>query len=141
MKNRFFLPAAQFAYNKGLGCADAQLTISHNIHKSLDIQGWSHIVQLGFSAAFDKVSLCGLLLNLMSIGVYRSVLSICREFLSNRRQRVVVDGSASEWILILSGVPKGSVLGPLLLILNTSEMFERVENWLYAYLPMLITQH
>ena len=54
------------------------------------------------------------------------------EFLSDRRQRVVVDGAAIEWIPITSGVPQGSVLGPLLFILYTSEMFELVENRLFA---------
>ena len=61
------------------------------------------------------------------------LLSICTKFLSNRRQRVVVDGAASKWIPIISGVPQGSVLGPLLFILYTSEMFELVENRLFAY--------
>ena len=45
----------------------------------------------------------------------------------------MVDGAASEWIPIASGVSRGSVLGPLLFILYTSEMFELVENILYAY--------
>ena len=59
--------------------------------------------------------------------------SICTEFLSDRWQRVVVEGAASEWIPIISGVPQGSVLGALLFILFTSEMFELVENRLFAY--------
>ena len=41
------------------------------------------------------------------------MMSICREFLSNRRQRVVVDGATSEWIPIVSTGPQGSVLYPL----------------------------
>ena len=45
----------------------------------------------------------------------------------------MVEGAAREWIPIFSGVPQGSVLGPLLFILFTSEMFELVENRLYAY--------
>ena len=56
------------------------------------------------------------------------MLSICTEFLSDRRQIVVVDGSVSEWIPIIAGMPQGSVLGPLLFILYTSEMFELVES-------------
>ena len=49
------------------------------------------------------------------------------------REIVVVDGAASEWIQIISGGPQGTVLGPLLFILYTSEMFEPVENRLFAY--------
>ena len=93
----------------------------------------SYIVQLNFSAAFDRARHSGLLFKLKYIGVGVSVLSICTEFLSDRRQRVVVDGATSEWITIILGVPQGSVLGHLLFILYTSEMFELVENRLYAY--------
>ena len=71
----------------------------------------SYIVQLDFSAAFERVNRSGLLLKLKSIGVGGSVLSICREFHSNRRQRVVVDGANSEWFPIVSSVPQRSVFG------------------------------
>ena len=68
-----------------------------------------------------------------SIDVGGTALSICRELLSNRRPRVLVDGATSEWIPILSGVPQGRALGPLLFILYTREIFElREQNSLYA---------
>ena len=51
-----------------------------------------------FSAAFDRVSLSGLLFKLKFIGVGGSGLSISTEFLSDLKQRVVVDGAASVWI-------------------------------------------
>ena len=85
-----------------------------------------------FSAAFERLSHSGLLFKLKSIGVGDSLLSICRKFLSNRRQWVVVDGATSERIPIVSGVPQWSVLGPLLFIIYTSEMFELVKNRLFA---------
>ena len=96
----------------------------------------SYIVQLDFSAAFDRVSHSGLLFKLKTIGVGGSVLSICTEFLSDRRQGGVVDGATSEWIPIISGMPQRSVLGPLLFILYTSECL----SWLRTdILPMQIT--
>ena len=125
--------AVRFVYRKGLGCTDALLTTSHHLQKSLDTEIESYIVQLDFRAAFDKVGHSGLTFKLKSISVGGGVLSICREFLSNRRQRVVVDGATSEWIPNVYGVPQGSVLSPLLCIIYTSEMFELVEYRLYAY--------
>ena len=89
------MPAAQFAYWKGLGCTDALLTISYHLQKSLEEWIESYTVQLDFSAAFDRVSHSGLLFKLKSIGVISNVLSICREFIVDRRQRVVVDGATS----------------------------------------------
>ena len=84
-----YLPAAQFAYRKARGCMDALLTTSHHLQKSSDEGIASYIVQLDFSAAFGRVSHSGLLFNLKPIGVGGSVLSICRDSLSDRRQRVV----------------------------------------------------
>ena len=70
----------------------------------------------------------GLLFKSKSIGVGGSVPSICKEFVSNRSQSVVVVGAASEWIPIVSGAPQGIVFGPFLVILYISQMFELVEN-------------
>ena len=93
----------------------------------------SYIVQLYFSAAFDRVSHSGLLFKFKSIGVGGSVLSIWTEILSDSRQRVVADGAASEWIPINSGLPHGSVLDTLPFILYISEVFGLVENRLFSY--------
>ena len=64
----------------------------------------------------------------MHVGFGGSVLSILSEFLSNRSQQVMVDGCRSKLVNVLSGVPQGSVLGPLLFLLHTSELFSILEN-------------
>ena len=126
-------PAARFTCTKGLGCTDAMLSIYHHHQKSIDAGMEFYIVQIDFSAAIDRNLHSGLLFKLKFIDIDGSVMSICTEFLYDHRQRVVVDGGACEWIPLISGVPRGSVLGSLLFILYTSEMFELVGNRLFAY--------
>ena len=82
----------------------------------------ARIVQIDFSAAFDRVNHQGILFKLCSVGVGVSVLSVLKQFLSNRSQYVVVHGCRSKLINIVSAVPQGSVLGPQLFLLYTAEL-------------------
>ena len=81
------------------------------------------MVQIDFSAAFDRVNHLGILYKLCSVGIGGSVLSILTQFLSNRTQQVMVDGCRSKLANVVSGVPQGSVLALLLFLLYTSELF------------------
>ena len=89
-------------------------------------------MQIDFSAAFDGVNHLGILYKLCYVGIGGSVLSILTQFLSNRTQQVMVDGCRSKLVNI-SGVPQGSVLGPSLFPLYTSELFSILENKLIGY--------
>ena len=60
-------------------------------------------------------------------------MSILTQFLSNRSQHVIVDGCRSKLVNVVSGVPQDSVLGPLLFLLYTSELFSILENKLTGY--------
>ena len=77
----------------------------------------------------------GILYKFCSVGIGGSVLSmsIVTQFLSNRSQHVVVDGSRSKLVKVVSGVPHRSVLGPLLFFLYTSEHFSILGNKLVGY--------
>ena len=90
-------------------------------------------MQIDFSAAFDRVNHQGILYRLSSVGIGGSVLSVLPQFLSNRSQFALVDGCRSKLVTVVSGVPQGSVFGPLLFLLYTSELFSVLENKLIGY--------
>ena len=91
------------------------------------------MVGLDFSAAFDRVNHKALVFELSKLGVGGPFISILTEILSNRLQRVVVDGQFNEYRIVISGVPQGGVLGPLHFILYTHDMWFGLENMLGSY--------
>ena len=91
------------------------------------------MVGLDFSAAFDQVNHEAFVFKLRQLGVGGPFLSILTEFFSNRLQRVVVDGQFNEYRNVISGIPQGSVLGPLVFILYTHDMWFGLENMLISY--------
>ena len=127
------LPTTQFAYRKGLGTCDALLCVSHTLQSALENGQEARIVQIDFSAAFDRVNHLGILYKFCSVGIGGSVLSILTQFLSNRSQQVMVDGCRSKLVNVVSGVPQGSVYLLLLFLLYTSELFSILENKLIDY--------
>ena len=133
MDRRGVLPTTQFAYRKGLGTCDALLCVSHTLQSALENGQEARIVQIDISAAFDRVNHLGILNKLCSVGIGGSILSILTKFLSNRSQQVMVDGCRSRLVNVVSGVSQGSVLGPLLFLLYTSELFSILENKLISY--------
>ncbi len=133
LEHSHLIPANQFAYRKNLGTTDALLTISHKIQQALDCGHEARVVQLDFSAAFDRVNHAGLLRKLQSFGVGGPVLSILTQFLTHRTHRVCVDSCYSDWYSVHSGVPQGSVLGPLLFNVYTSDLLQITSNPIYGY--------
>ena len=77
------LPTTQFAYRKGLGACVKLLCVSHILQSALESGQEASIMQIDFSAAFDRVNHLGILYKLCSVGIGGSVLSILTQFLSN----------------------------------------------------------
>ena len=127
------LPTTQFAYRKGLGTCDALLCVSHTLHSALESGQETRIVQIDFSAAIERVNHQGIDYRLCSVGIGASVLSILTQFLSNRSEHVMVDCCRSKLVDVVSGEPQGSVVGPLLFLLYTSELFSILGNKLIGY--------
>ena len=67
------------------------------------------------------------------MGIGGPVFNLFKDFLFNCQQRVLVDGNFSQFKPVVSGVPQGSVLGPLLFILYTADMWNDLENKIISY--------
>ena len=84
MEGSGVLPTKQFAYRKGIGTCDALLCMSHTLQSALESGQEARIVQINFSAAFDRVNHRGILYKRCSVGIGGSVSSTLTQFLSNR---------------------------------------------------------
>ena len=80
------------------------------------------VVYLNFQKAFYKVPHQRLILTLKSHGMGNSIINWIEQWLTDRRQRVFVVGEVSSWKAVLSWVPKGSVLGPMLFLVYINDL-------------------
>ena len=85
-------------------------------------------VFLDISKAFDKIWLPGLIFKIKSFGISGDLLELIKNFLSNRFQRVVLNGQTSEWEKINAGVPQGSILGPLFFLIYINDLTDGISS-------------
>ena len=91
------------------------------------------VIYLDFQKAFDKVPHVRLINKIKAHGISGKMLHWIEKWLDDRKQRVVLSGQPSSWSNVLSGVPQGSILGPLLFVIFINDIDDGVISKLLKF--------
>jgi len=126
-KNKW-LYEGQHGFRPGYSCESQVITVCQDVADSMDNGDRIDAIAIDFSKAFGLVPHDRLLMKIAILGVDSRIVAWVSEFLRGRTQRVKVGGQLSEKVRVTSGVPQGSVLGPLLFLAYVNDIWRNIES-------------
>ena len=107
----------QFGFRAGHSCEAQLISVVEDVQLAMDNTSQVDMIFIDFRKAFDTVPHCRLLNKLSHYGIQGTTYDWIKIWLTQRTQRVVVNGHDSNFVQVQSGVPQGTVLGPLMFLL------------------------
>ena len=124
------LQKSQSGFRPGDSTTNQLLYLVDEIHQAFDSTECLEIraVFLDISKAFDKARHDGLKFKLKQNGISGNLLKLFQNYLSNRKRCVVLNGAYSDYSGIESGIPQGSVLGPILFLISSNDLERNINS-------------
>ena len=133
LETKNLLSDNQYGFRKGKSCTTNLLKFYDSVTKEIDNGSMIDVIYIDFQKAFDKVPHEALSFKMKRFGLENAVIRWIGNWLTNRKQRVHINGKYSDWAVVDSGVPQGSVLGPILFIMFIDDISREIKSKLSIF--------